>query len=141
MASLPLLQPVPRSSEKRGHIYRTGFLTEGTHEAHRFPCCFSEILSAAEQAATYKGRPLLGAPRTGHSTSDLRCILGRMISLTAGRLNKLSLLLPSRRPSGFLREGSPVPDPEAMEHLLADDRSNNAAENRLCRRPGMTGKR
>src|SRR5208283_1121844 len=40
------------------------WLTEGTHGARRFPCCFSEILSPAEQAATYKGRPLLATPRT-----------------------------------------------------------------------------
>jgi hypothetical protein len=43
------------ASEKRGHISRTGSLTEGRDEAHRFPCCFSEILSPAEQVATYKG--------------------------------------------------------------------------------------
>src|SRR5271157_1047227 len=55
-ASLDTVRHEQRSSEKRGHIYRTGLLTEGTHEAHRFPCCFSEILSPAEQAATYKRR-------------------------------------------------------------------------------------
>src|ERR1700722_1559492 len=38
-ASLDTVQHEQRSSEKRGHIYRTGSLTEGTHEAHRFPCC------------------------------------------------------------------------------------------------------
>ena len=54
-ASLDTVQHEQRSSEKRGHIYRTGSLTEGTHEAHRFPCCFSEILPPAEQASTYKG--------------------------------------------------------------------------------------
>src|SRR5271170_2895234 len=63
-ASLDTVRHEQRSSEKRGHIYRTGLLTEGTHEAHRFPCCFNETLSLAEHAATYKGRPLLGAPRT-----------------------------------------------------------------------------
>src|SRR5271154_7457522 len=63
-ASLDTVRHEQRSSEKRGHISRTGLLTEGTHEAHRFPCCFNETLSLAEHAATYKGRPLLGAPRT-----------------------------------------------------------------------------
>src|SRR5271154_4447427 len=63
-ASLDTVRHEQRSSEKRGHIYRTGLLTEGTHEAHRFPCCFNETLSLAEHAATYKRRPLLGAPRT-----------------------------------------------------------------------------
>ena len=38
-ASLDTVQHEQRSSEKRGHIYRTGSLTEGTREAHRFPCC------------------------------------------------------------------------------------------------------
>src|ERR1700675_4669069 len=61
-ASLDTVRHEQRSSEKRGHIYRTGSSTKGTHEAHRFPCCFSEILSPAEQAATYKGRPLHVAP-------------------------------------------------------------------------------
>src|ERR1700712_4939896 len=54
-ASLDTVRHEQRSSEKRGHIYRTGLWTEGTHEAHRFPCCFREILPPAEQAATYKG--------------------------------------------------------------------------------------
>src|SRR5271169_1963121 len=55
-ASLDTVRHEQRSSEKRGHIYRTGLLTEGTHEAHRFPCCFNETLSLAEHAATYKGQ-------------------------------------------------------------------------------------
>jgi hypothetical protein len=38
-ASLDTVRHEQRSSEKRGHIYRTGSFTKGTHEAHRFPCC------------------------------------------------------------------------------------------------------
>src|SRR5271167_2274602 len=71
-ASLDTVRHEQRSSEKRGHIYRTGLLTEGTHEAHRFPCCFNETLSLAEHAATYKGHPLLGAPRTEPYGRDSR---------------------------------------------------------------------
>ena len=52
-----------RSSEKRGQIYRAGSLTEGTHEAHRFPCC-STICCPRRIRRTYKGRPSLSAPRT-----------------------------------------------------------------------------
>src|SRR5271157_2197778 len=61
-ASLDTVRHEQRSSEKRGHIYRTGLLTEGTHEAHRFPCCFNETLSLAEHAATYKGRACAAPP-------------------------------------------------------------------------------
>src|SRR5208283_5324058 len=38
-ASLDTVRHEQRSSEKRGHIYPTGSLTKGGHEAHRFPCC------------------------------------------------------------------------------------------------------
>src|SRR5208337_4007039 len=38
-ASLDTVRHEQRSLEKRGQIYRTGSLTAGTHEAHRFPCC------------------------------------------------------------------------------------------------------
>jgi hypothetical protein len=38
-ASLDTVRHEQRSLEKRGHIYRTGLLTEGTHEADRLPCC------------------------------------------------------------------------------------------------------
>ena len=41
LASLDTVRHEQRSSEKRGHIYTTGSLTKGGHEAHRIPC-FSE---------------------------------------------------------------------------------------------------
>src|SRR4051794_38212759 len=61
-ASLDTVRHEQRSLEKQGQIYRTGSLTEGTHEAHRFPCCSARY--PAGQTATYKGRPSLSAPRT-----------------------------------------------------------------------------
>src|SRR3954451_12626769 len=68
-ASLDTVRHEQRSSEKRGPIYPTGSLTKGGRETHRLPCCFNEIWSPVEQAATYKGGVSRRHPShtTGHT--------------------------------------------------------------------------
>jgi hypothetical protein len=60
-ASLDTVRHEQRSSEKRGQIYRTGSLTEGTHEAHRFPCC-STIYCPRRTRCNVQGTPITGRP-------------------------------------------------------------------------------
>ena len=69
--------------EKRGHIYRTGSLTQGTNEAHRFPCCSARYrCSPSEPQRTRDAHycappaqiPACGIPASG---SHLGCLTAK----------------------------------------------------------------
>src|SRR4051794_23804314 len=44
-ASQDTIRPEQRSLEKRGRIYRTGWFTKGTPQAHRFPCRPADMIT------------------------------------------------------------------------------------------------
>src|SRR5208283_5952247 len=63
-ASLDTVRHEQRSSEKRGHIYPTGSLTKGGHEAHRFPCCSARYCRPPSKPQRTRGAPHGAAPPT-----------------------------------------------------------------------------
>ena len=68
-ASLDTVRHEQRSSEKRGHIYPTGSLTKGGHEAHRFPCCSARYWCPPSKPQRTRGAPRGAAPphTAGHT--------------------------------------------------------------------------
>src|SRR5208283_1413792 len=63
-ASLDTVRHEQRSSEKRGHIYPTGSLTKGGHEAHRFPCCSARYCRPPSKPQRTRGASRDATPPT-----------------------------------------------------------------------------
>ena len=71
--------------EKRGHIYRTGSLTQGTNEAHRFPCCSARYrCSPSEPQRTRDGH--CWPPPAQIRTSPIRASGSYLGCVTANRV-------------------------------------------------------